>query len=177
MIRERRQRPEWLRWLLGDARFSSRRRTILAALVLLPAGAVSWFALRRAPVQDPRLVIEAVCDRLLPASGEHPGAIALGLHRPWVDGYGAHSEHLAPLVDRLARERFSTLDAAGQDAVLQQVLADETDTQARNVLRNVFRQVTRQYYTRPESWPALGYRQPQHLGYPEYSQCRSGKAA
>jgi len=177
VIGERSQRPQWLRRLLGEARFSARRRAILAALVLLPAGAVGWFGLRRDRAQDPRLIIEAVCNRLLPAWGEHPGAIALGLHRPWVDGYEASREHLAPLVDRLARERFSALDAAGQDAVLRQVLADETDTQARNVLRNVFRQLARQYYTRPESWPALGYRQPQHMGYPEYTQCRAGKGA
>ena len=176
----RRLRP-WLdaaRRRLTNAPFSTTRRLLLGTVALAAGGAL-WSRTLIAREYTAENVMAALCDRMLPASGAHPGALAAGVDRlvladiaPLRDG-----AVLAQLVEDARALDFLELTAAEQDAVLSQVLHESGGEGATAVLRHVLDRAVRHYLASPASWQALGYRKPQPLGYPDFANCGGSGAA
>jgi len=175
-----RLRP-WLaaaRRRLANTPFSTTRRLLLGTIALAAGGAL-WSRTLVAREYTAENVMAALCDRMLPASGEHPGALAAGIDRivladvaPLRDG-----AVLAQLVEDARNAGFLELTAEEQDALLSRVLHESGGDGATAVLRHVLDRAVRHYFASPASWPALGYRKPQPLGYPDFARCGGSDAA
>lgn len=152
--------------------FSPMRRLVLTGAALGTAG-FGWFWSRGANDYTAESVIHAVCDRLLPAWGAHPGAIATEVHLLVLEDLRAMSDtgHLQALVTALHDVRFLDLSVDQQDGALQDMLRARYEPGISRTLQYVLNQSVKYYFSHPDSWHALDYRQPQPLGYPDYATC------
>jgi hypothetical protein len=123
-------------------------------------------------------MIAAVCDCILPAHGRSPGALALGIEAHVLEIFSASGDRggnaLDAIIAELDAKGFLLLDRTGRDEILERYLTGEVGTPASFYLRMVKEVIVERYYSNPEAWAALAYRQPQPLGYPDYDKCSSG---
>lgn len=159
------------------------RRFLLTFLVRLPlvagllvASSRLLFA-RRQPRFDPDVerTIAAVVDHMLPGD-ELPGALALGIDRRIAAS--TDSELLRSLaqgaawLDGRARaagaSRFTALDVAGREAVLQAALSSDAEG-ADAIVRTLRNRALTLYYTKPAIMSAFAYTAPpQPEGFPDF---------
>lgn len=147
-----------------------RRRLLLATAAGITAGGLAWLRPRRA-APGAREILTLVADRLLPASGRNPGALALGLDESVLFAGDESNWYVERLVAALAERGFTDLDDDGRDRELARILADDANPELARTLRYLLDRLVREYYSRPQSFAALDYRQPQPYGYPEYADC------
>ncbi len=162
-----------------------RRRLAIGVVALsgLPAGFLWWR--RRVPPPTLESMFALVADRLLPASADNPGAVALGLVPRILAGLnrGTGSDQqqslLQEALDQLIETGFHDMDPDARDAYLEPIIQGRVAGPAAILIQRFFNRLIRVYYAREESWAAIGYRRPQPLGYPEYTTCgsRLGKSA
>lgn len=151
------------------AAFSPRRRLLLAVVAGGTTGMLAW---PRRDGYTVETVLSAVCDSLLPASGRHPGALALALEQRIIDEWGAYNEtHRHSLLDALRAVNFLELDGTGRAAVLREMIDRRDNREAVSVLRTVLHSLVRHYLAHPAAWAALDYHKPQPDGYPDYADC------
>lgn len=133
---------------------------------------------RRRTVYDLESVVTATCDRLLPARGEHPGAVALGIHRLVIDELRATrgDDYLASLVALLRDHDFLDLSSEAQDDAISRFLDRGRDRATALMFGNLLHRSVHHYLAHPGAWPALGYARPQPLGYPDYASCPMGRS-
>jgi hypothetical protein len=168
---------EKLRHAAGGSHFSPARRLLLAGSVLGAAG-LGWFWSRRADAYTAESVVQAVCDRLLPAWEEHPGALATEIDRMVLEDLTRMSDgaRLQSLVAAMREVRFLTLVEGERDATLRTMLGARDEAGISRTLQFMLNQSVRYYFSHPDSWHALDYRQPQPLGYPDYATCTTRKS-
>ncbi len=161
-----------------DGRFSPGRRLLLAGAAVAGAG-LGWLGWRRRTVYDLETVVTAICDRILPPHGEHPGAVALDIHRTVLDELRdtRGDDHLDALVSLMHAHDFLDLAPAARDEVIARLLDRDRDRADAAMIGNILRRSVNQYLTHPGAWPALGYAKPQPLGYPDYASCPPERSA
>ncbi len=145
---------------------------MLAGAALAAGGIGSWGP-SRADGYTLESVVTELCDRMVPALGEHPGAVALGVHRSLIDDLERRwrPADQRTLVDIMRRARFLELPVADRDAALLRMLDDPEQPALTRVLASILHVTVRLYLGDAGSWAALGYRKPQPLGYPDYARC------
>ena len=176
--------PQLWRRFNGSGFSASRRRVLMTTTGLaatLAAGLSGWgWWRRRESRQDiatAEVILEALCDRLLPAWGEHPGVKTLGIDRQIsVDFLDQHSA-AHDLIGSLRQARFISLDDHDKDALVRQLMTADDQPRTSRALRLLLHRLVRTYYAHPDAWPALGYQQPQPRGFPDYATCDMERAA
>jgi len=174
--RQRRARSALERWRW---RIEIRRREFLGAAALFffaPGRALAAEADRA----ESDAVVRALCDRIVPKHGAHPGALALGVDRrvlEWFERQPRRSRALAAAGDELRELSFERLSAGGRDAILARYLDPANDAPAARVLVVLRNAAVVYYFSSEASWKAIGYTQPQPNGYPDYARCRAGGGA
>ncbi len=159
-----------------SARGALRRRLALgiAGLSAVPAGLLWW---RQRPSPTVESMFTLVAERLLPATADNPGAVAMGLVPRTLAGLDrdgddqAWGPELLQALEELAAAKFHTMDDAGRDAWLEPVIGGRVAGTAAVVIQRFFARLVQAYYSREESWAAIAYRKPQPGGYPEYAAC------
>ncbi|MGH9460681.1 MAG: gluconate 2-dehydrogenase subunit 3 family protein [Vicinamibacteria bacterium] len=144
------------------------------ALLLALGGALPGCSGRRDETGGPgpfreteRDVLRAICARLLPVGGRAPGAPAIdvaGRMERLLDELGATSDfrrllalfEWSPLLFEANPHRFTQLSPGGQDRVLHGWAASRLGFR-RSGFVAIKRLAMSLYYTRPESWPAIGF--------------------
>jgi hypothetical protein len=160
------------------------RRQLLAAGGLLALAALykRWWDGRhdrRPPEASSQNTLQAWVDLLLPADGDAPGAVALGVDRLIADAarrnatLGALMSAGIAWVDEQARRRggasFAALDQAAREAIVTQAQSSAPGSTPRVFFQSTLDDTLYHHYGDARSWPALGFeRPPQPLGYPDH---------
>ena len=136
---------------------------------------------RIAPMASSRSTLQAWVDLLVPADGEAPGAVALGVDRLIADAaqrnatLGALMSAGVAWADEQARRRgstsFAALDQAGQEAIVAQAQSSASGSTPRVFFQSTLDDTLYHHYGDARSWPAVGFeRAPQPIGYPDHGE-------
>jgi hypothetical protein len=117
--------------------------------------------------------VRALCDQLLPAWGEHPGAVATAIDERVLEDLRqlSRGERMPNLVAAMREIRFLDLSGDQRDEALRRLINSRDEAGISRTLQFVLNQSVTYYFSHPDSWRALDYRQPQPLGYPDYATC------
>lgn len=162
-----------------------RRRLLAAGGVLALAALLQrWWAGRRdiAPAAAPPLsTLQAWVDLLVPADGDAPGALALGVDRQIAEAARANPT-LAALMraglewaDEQARQGggsgFAALDRSRREQIVARAQASPAGSTPRVFFQSTLDDTLYHHYGDARSWPAVGFdRPPQPVGYPDHGE-------
>jgi len=125
--------------------------------------------------------LPACLDALIPADGDNPGALQLGVPQR-LAAAAAQDRGYADMLDQFSRWLDAQAKAAGAasftdlaDAERETVLRAAEAAEAGSVPRIAFARLRRDaftsFYADPRSWPAMGYAgPPQPNGFPDYAE-------
>jgi hypothetical protein len=151
---------------------TSRREFLALAGFLLSHPGIA-FARTEDGAPSQQRVIRAVIDRLLPAHGPHPGALALGVDVEVLQLFESRRRGrllLRAMHRALDGDAFLELGPVEQDARISGLLAEDSATY--RFFRTLLHHATNAYFVKPESWGPFGYATPQPRGYPDYGTGR-----
>jgi len=154
----------------------SRRRFLAGFAFLLLRPRALWAAVESDKAEA---TIRVLCDRFVPRYESHPGAVALGVDAEvlaWFRSRKIRSVVLDSTIAELAKDNFLELSIEAQDRLLAGSVDAQNRAATAEALRVIRNSTVVLYYSKRESWKAIGYRMPQPAGYPDYATCAKGRA-
>jgi len=162
------------------------RRTFLVSLGLFLIGSSFAFSgvfrrlfkVDKTLDKDAPLVIKSLLNHMLPASGNNPGAVALGADRLVFQNLNKterRQSFLYGLVKALEKERYLKLSGKEQKKLITHYLELQKKSRPPQLARYIRRILDfglREYYTQSSAWSDIGYRVPGFGGYPNYANCK-----
>jgi len=135
----------------------------------------------RAITARERAAVARIVDLLVPADAGAPGAAELGVHSALLEDIAANrwdSQYLAEGVLWLDEQALAADGAAflgvgrsRQIALLERMQAEPAGSVPARAFRRLRDDTMTLYYSRPESWPSLGFGgPPQPLGFPDHAE-------
>jgi hypothetical protein len=154
-----------------------KRREFLIGVIVLGIGSVPFFRSRLRGLETTAAnVLQRLCDLILPAHGSRPGAVALGIDREVLATIQESKQArlgLLLLTQSLGGAAFLALPEESARSQIHSLLArakDDDPPQTARLLDSIYRDCAESYFTREESWSAIGYRIPQPHGYANYTR-------